>query len=85
MHVIVRLNRLVARRIGFMVPNLLVTNQTHALLQFKSNHNLVVKQPNICVFEEDGVSAKSLYTHLLDDDDQNILRISSILHSSTHL
>ena len=70
----------VARRIGFMVPDLLVTNQTHALLQFKSIHNLVVKQlSNICVFEEDGVSAKSLYTHLLDDDD--LKHIEDLQHS----
>jgi len=60
----------VARRIGFHVPDLRVTNQPEALLEFTTEREVVVKQlSDICVFEEDGVSAKGLYTHRLHPED----------------
>jgi glutathione synthase/RimK-type ligase-like ATP-grasp enzyme len=69
-----------ARRLGFDVPDMLLTNQAEPLLEFKSSQEVVVKQlSGICVFEEDGVSAKSLYTHLLKNDD--LKNLSELQHS----
>jgi len=59
-----------ACRIGFNVPKLLVTNQSDALLEFTSGQEVVVKQlSDICVFEENGISARGLYTHRLQPED----------------
>jgi hypothetical protein len=60
----------VAHELGFKVPELLVTNQVNDLVKFRSTQQVVVKQlSEVCVFEEDGQTAKSLYTHLMSDDD----------------
>jgi glutathione synthase/RimK-type ligase-like ATP-grasp enzyme len=59
-----------AIKLGFDVPELLVSNQSAELLSFIEKKEAVVKQlSGICVFEEDGISAKSLYTHLISEDD----------------
>ena len=69
-----------AKRLGFLVPEMLLTNQAESLLDFMSGQEVVVKQlSGICVFEEDGISAKSLYTHLLKNDD--LKEISDLQHS----
>jgi glutathione synthase/RimK-type ligase-like ATP-grasp enzyme len=60
----------VARRLGFLVPELLITNNPESLQEFSASQDVVVKQlSNICVFAENGDSAKALYTHLITPED----------------
>jgi len=60
----------VARRLGFLVPELLITNIPESLLEFSALQEVVAKQlSNICVFTEDRQSAKALYTHLITPED----------------
>ncbi len=64
----------IALSLGFNVPDLRITNLPESLLEFSSSQEVVVKQlSNVCVFTEDGQSAKALYTHLITPADHKQL------------
>ena len=73
----------IALSLGFNVPDLRITNLPESLLEFSSSQEVVVKQlSNICVFSEDGQSAKALYTHLITPADHKQLEDLKNQHSS---